>query len=78
MTPWIVACQALLSMGFPKQEYWSRLPFFSPGDLPDPGIELTSPAWAGGFFTTKPPGKPPLIWEHQSGTQIVTILLLLK
>ena len=47
-----------MSMGFPKQEYWSGLPFPSPGDLPDPGIEPRSPAWAGGFFTTEPPGKP--------------------
>ena len=49
------SCQAPLSMGFPRQEYWSGLPFPSPGDLPDPGIEpesLVSPALAGGFFTT--------------------------
>ena len=39
-----VACQALLSMGFPRQEYWSGLPFASPGDLPDSGIELGSPS----------------------------------
>ena len=45
-------------MGFPKQEYWSGLPLPSPGDLPDPGIEPTSPALAGGFFTTAPYGKP--------------------
>ena len=45
-------------MGFPRQEYWSGLPFPSPGDLPDPGIEPVSPALAGGSFTTKPPGKP--------------------
>ena len=56
VTPWTVACQAPLSVGFPRQEYWSGLPFPSPGDLPDPGIEpvsLTSPAWAlvGRFFT---------------------------
>ena len=44
--------------GFPRQEYWSGLPFPSPGDLPDPGIEPISPALAGGFFTTEPPGKP--------------------
>jgi len=43
-------------MGFPRQEYWSELPFTSPEDLPDPGTEPISPAWAGGFFTTKPPG----------------------
>ena len=46
------------SMGFPRQEYWSGLPFSSPGDLPDSGIEHASPALAGGFFTTEPPGKP--------------------
>ena len=44
-------------MGFPWQEYWSGLPFPSPGDLPHPGIELTSPALAGRFFTTEPLGK---------------------
>ena len=42
---------------FFRQEYWSGLPFPPPEDLPDPGIELTSPALAGGFFTTEPPGK---------------------
>ena len=55
-----VACQAPLSMGFPRQEYWSGLPFPSSGNLPDPGIEpmsTASPALAGGFFTTEPPGK---------------------
>ena len=44
VTPWTVARQAPLSMGFSKQEYWSGLPFPSPGDLPDPGIEPRSPA----------------------------------
>ena len=44
-------------MQFPKQEYWGGLPFPSPGALPDPGIELASPALAGRFFTTEPPGK---------------------
>ena len=44
-------------MGFPRQECWRELPFPSPGDLPDPGIEPPSPALAGGFFTTEPPGK---------------------
>ena len=55
------AHQAPLSIGFSRQEYWSGLPFPSPGDLPDPGMEtesLTSPALAGGIFTTEPPGKP--------------------
>ena len=46
------------SVGFPRQEYWSGLPFPSLGDLPDPGIGPTSPELAGGFFTTAPPGKP--------------------
>ena len=45
-------------MEFPRQEYWSGLPFTSPGDLSDPGIEPASPVLAGGFSTTKPPGKP--------------------
>ena len=55
-TLWTVARQAPLSMGFPRQEYWGGIPFPSPGDLPDPGIELTAPALAGRFFTTKLPG----------------------
>ena len=45
-------------MGFPRQEYWSGLPFPSPGDLPDPGIKLSSPALADRVFTAEPPGKP--------------------
>ena len=57
-TPWTAAQQALLSMGFPGQEYWSGVPFLSPGDIPDPGIEPVSPALAGGFFTTELPEKP--------------------
>ena len=56
--PWTVACQAPLSMGFPRQEYCQRLPFPSPEDLPEPGIEPVSSAMAGGFFTTEPRGKP--------------------
>ena len=56
-TPWTAAHQAPLSMGFPRQEYRSGLPFPSPGDLPDPGTESASPALAGGFFTTESPGK---------------------
>ena len=52
-----------LSMEFSRQEYWSRLPFPTPGDLPNPGIEPMTPmssALAGGFFTTASPGKPSL------------------
>ena len=55
VTPWTVAYQAPVSMGFSRQEYWSGLPLPPPGDLPDPGIELAflmSPALAGGFVTT--------------------------
>ena len=58
VTPWIVTCQAPLSMGFCRQEYWSGLPFPPPGYLPDSGIEPTSSAFSGEFFTTEPPGKP--------------------
>ena len=58
VTPWTVARQAPLSMGFPREEYWSRLPFPPPGDLPNPGIHLASPVLAGGFFITESPGKP--------------------
>ena len=56
-TPWTVAHRTPLSMGFPRQEYWSGLPFPSPGDLPDPGIEPESPTFAGEFFTTESYGK---------------------
>ena len=61
VTPWSVAHQMPLSMGFSRQEYWSGLPFPSLWDLPDPGVEptsLASLALAGRFFTTVPPGKP--------------------
>ena len=59
-TPWTVACQVPLSLGFPRQEYWSGWQFPSRGDLPNPGMEppsLTSPALAGGFFTTSTMGE---------------------
>ena len=55
-TLWPAACQAPLSMGYTRQKYWSGLPFPTPGDLPDPGIEPVSPALTGRFFTTKPLG----------------------
>ena len=63
--PWTVAHQALPSTGFSRQEYWSGLPFPPLGDLPDPGIEPVSPkspALAGRFFTTEPPGKPHVLY----------------
>ena len=62
--PWTVACQAPVSMGFPRQEYWSGLPLSSVGDLPDPGTEPACPALAGGFFTTAPPGKLNLTYRR--------------
>ena len=57
-TPWTVAHQAPPFMGFSRQEYWSGLPFPSPGDLPDPGIESRSPALQADTLTSEPPGKP--------------------
>ena len=58
MTPWTVACQAPLSLEFFRQEYWSGLPIPSPGDLPDPRIELSSPALHADSFPSEPQGKP--------------------
>ena len=56
VTPWTVACQVPLSMGFSKQEYWSGLPFPSPGDLPDPGIKHRTPAMQADSIPTELPG----------------------
>ena len=66
-TLWIVAHQAPMSMGFPRQEYWSGLPCPSQGDLPNPGAEptyLTPPALPGKFFTTI------TIWEFLPGARL--------
>ena len=63
VTPWNVACQSPMSMGFPRQESWSGLPFPSPGHLPDPGIERRSPALQAASLLSEPPGKP----ESQDG-----------
>ena len=63
-TPWTnVAHEAPPSMEFSRQEYWSRLPFPSPGDLPDPGIAPRSPALQADALTSEPPGKPHLIFS---------------
>ena len=59
VTPWTVGCQAPLSMGFPRQEYWSGLQFPSPGDLPDPGTEPRS-ALQADSSPSEPLGKPPI------------------
>ena len=58
VTPWTVAHQASLSLGFPRQEHWIGLPFLSPGDLPDPRIEPGSPALQADSLPSEPPGKP--------------------
>ena len=58
VTPGAVTHQAPLSMGFPRQEYWSGLPFPSPGDPPNPEMEPVSPALVGRLFTTEPSRKP--------------------
>ena len=68
VTPWSGACQASLSMEFPRQEDWSGLSFPSlpsPGDLPDPGIEPESPALVGVFFDTEPPRKLIMSFSHK-------------
>ena len=57
LSPEVVARQAPLCMELSRQEHWSELPFPSPGDLPNPGMEPGSPVLAGGVFTTEPPGK---------------------
>ena len=60
--PWTVAQHALPSIGFSRQEYWSGLPFPSPGELPDLGIEPWSPALWAGALASEPPGKPILLF----------------
>ena len=67
VTPWTVAHQAPLSLGFSTQEYWSGLPFPPPGDLSDTEVEPASPALAPWFFTTESPGKPLHVpWGYQN------------
>ena len=65
--PQNIACHAHLSMGFSQQKYWGGLSFPSPLNLSNPGTELASPALAGGFFSTVPPGKPYIIYETPKG-----------
>ena len=73
VTPWPVACQAPLSMGFPRHEYWNGLQFLPPGDLPNQGTEPEYPALAGGFFTTEPPRKPNVTHSQPIKTDIYSI-----
>ena len=75
VTLWAIDHQASLSMEFPREEYWSGLPFPPPRYLPDPGIEpmsLVSPALAGGFFTTS------ITWEAQGRRVLKNFLVLEK
>ena len=67
MTPWTVACQAPLSMEFSRQQYWSGLPFPSPGDLPDPGIEPKSSALQADTLPSEPSEKPKI----QGGREVL-------
>ena len=73
VTPWTVACQGPLSMGFSKQEYWSRLPCPPPGDLPSPGIKPGSPAMQADPLPSEPPGKPITLEIITFATGIVQI-----
>ena len=68
VTPWTVACWTPLSMGFPRQEYWSGLPFPSPGDLPSRGTKIVYPASSRRFFTAEPSRKP--VESLASGLQL--------
>ena len=61
MTPWTIAHQAPQSVKFSRQEYWNGLPFPSPGDLPDPGIEPRSPTLQADALPSEPPGKPTML-----------------
>ena len=72
-----VARQAPLCMGFSRQEYWSGLPFPSPGDLPDPGIELWSPALQADSLPTETPGKPLTKLEYKKAIDMTLLIWLL-
>ena len=78
VTPWTATHQAPLSTGFPRQEYWSQLPFPSSKGLPDPEFEfvsLASPALAGRFFTTVPPVKPMYLLTHINSSIYIYIYM---
>ena len=80
VTPWTVVCQGPLSMGLPRQEFWSWLPFPSPGDLPNPGIEAGSPTLQADSLPSEPPGKAcsRLIFIPPSETRGISTSLLAK
>ena len=75
MTPWTVACQTLLSMKFPRQEYWIGLPFPSSGDLPDTEIKHRSPALQSDSLPAEPPGMPDNL-KDTGGTHFPISLLI--
>ena len=72
---WTVAYQAPPSMGFSRQEYWSGLPFPSPGDLPNPGIEPTSPTLQADALASEPPGEPVPYIKPEGGTSFLPYCL---
>ena len=73
VTPWTVAHQAPQCIGFPREEYWSGLPFPSPGHLPNPGIEPRSPALQADASLSKPPRKPDNIyWEREEKSKVLS------
>ena len=76
VTPWAVACQDSLSMGFYSQEHWSDLPFSSPGDLPKPGIKPRSPALKADSLPSEPRGKPYLTVQFSSVQSLCHVQLL--
>ena len=79
VTLWTIVCQSPLSMGFSRQEYWSGLPFPPLGNLPNPGIEPTSPtspALTGRFFTTEIPRKPGEMVQFSSVQSLSRVRLL--
>ena len=73
-TPWTVAYQAPLSVRFSRQEYWSGLPFPSPGDLPDPGIKPGSPALQTDALPSEPPGKPSTCTDSFKKKEFLTMV----
>ena len=76
-TPWTVAYKAPPSMGNSRQEYWSGLPFPSPGDLPDPGIEPGSPTLQADALGSDPPGKPNIHIRHPKKTVLIDTKVLI-
>ena len=77
-TLWTVICQALLSMGFSRQEYWSGLPCPPPGDLPNPGIELRSPSLQADSLASEPPGKPIFILSTSISSSVKCVCKSVK